>query len=203
MIGLSQSHTSRLELSSPNPRDATIRRVADALHVPFEELKPPPPPKKPWPAKGLRWLRIVMPLTVKLRSLHYLATPAAQQAIADAGQKVTDFLDLNAVGDWGEVCPTDAARNDQALLDGGRVVSQYTTHLDANSLLSPMPSTLSSANVTRRESSCPRNTRHNPHFSRWWGRSVANHYHPTEGLLLFVPTAGLLLSCWRGCRKGR
>ena len=76
-----------------------------------------------------------MPLTVKLRSLHYLATPAAQQAIADAGQKVTDFLDLNAVGDWGEVCPTDAARNDQALLDGGRVVSQYTTHLDAQILI--------------------------------------------------------------------
>ncbi len=58
MIGVTQSHTSRVELSA-NPHDATIQRVADALHVRFEELKPPPPPKlKPWPTRGLRYLRV-------------------------------------------------------------------------------------------------------------------------------------------------
>ena len=46
MIGLSQSHTSRLELSA-NPRDSTIRRVAEALAVPFEQLKPCAPSGDP------------------------------------------------------------------------------------------------------------------------------------------------------------
>ncbi len=133
MIGLSQSHTSRLE-HSPNPRDFTIRRVADALKIPFAELKPPPPkkpPTRPWPPHGLRWIRIVMLLTAPLRTTHYLSTPAAQQAIADAGQKTIDFLDRNAIGDWGEVDELAAALNDQALRDGGQIVSQYTTRLDA------------------------------------------------------------------------
>ena len=130
LLGLSQSHTSRLELS--NPRDATIQRVADALHVRFEELKPLPPPKlKPWPTRGLRYLRVLMPRNAELRSRRYLGTGPAMQAISDAGQKAAEFLHRNAVADWGDIDPIDAARNDVALKEGKRTIAAYTTRLDA------------------------------------------------------------------------
>lgn len=34
-------------------------------------------------------------------------------------------LARHAAGDWGECCPEDARRNDQALLDGSRIFSVY------------------------------------------------------------------------------
>jgi hypothetical protein len=56
-----------------------------------------------------------------------VATPAALEAIQDSGQTPAFFLDKHAAGDWGEVGKQDAALNDQALLDGERLLSAYRT----------------------------------------------------------------------------
>lgn len=55
------------------------------------------------------------------------ATPAALEAIAESGQTPTYFLDRHGHGDWGDVGEEDAAINDQALLDGERLLSAYRT----------------------------------------------------------------------------
>ncbi len=55
------------------------------------------------------------------------ATPAALDAIHDSGQSPAFFLDRHAAGDWGEVGTDDAALNDQALVNGDRLLSAYRT----------------------------------------------------------------------------
>src|SRR3954469_13998066 len=40
---------------------------------------------------------------------------------------VNEGLRRHASGDWGDLCPEDAALNDQALIHGGRLVSAYGT----------------------------------------------------------------------------
>lgn len=56
-----------------------------------------------------------------------VATPAALEAIEDAGQTPDFFLAKHAAGDWGEVDAGDAALNDQALVSGERLLSAYKT----------------------------------------------------------------------------
>jgi hypothetical protein len=56
-----------------------------------------------------------------------VATPGALEAIETAGQSPDFFLDKHAQGDWGEVCDGDKQLNDEALLDGGRLLSAYRT----------------------------------------------------------------------------
>jgi hypothetical protein len=56
-----------------------------------------------------------------------VATPAALQALEESGQDVSFFLEKHASSDWGDVCPDDQRANDQALRDGGRLVSLYMT----------------------------------------------------------------------------
>jgi hypothetical protein len=56
-----------------------------------------------------------------------LATPGALEALEASGQNVQFFLSRHVRGDWGEVCPGDAALNDQALVDGSRLLSAYRT----------------------------------------------------------------------------
>ena len=56
-----------------------------------------------------------------------LATPAALKAIEDAGQTPEFFLDRHVQGDWGEVCDEDKRANDEALVDGSRLLSAYRT----------------------------------------------------------------------------
>lgn len=56
-----------------------------------------------------------------------VATPGALEALADAGQTPTFFLNKHSSGDWGEVCDGDKRLNDEALVDGGRLLSAYRT----------------------------------------------------------------------------
>lgn len=55
------------------------------------------------------------------------ATPGALEALEDAGQAPAEFLRQHAAGDWGEVSAEDKVLNDQALLDGSRLLSAYRT----------------------------------------------------------------------------
>jgi hypothetical protein len=52
-------------------------------------------------------------------------TPAAMELIPDA--EIRRALDRHHGLDWGEVCPEDWKRNDDALEHGGRVLSVYKT----------------------------------------------------------------------------
>jgi hypothetical protein len=56
-----------------------------------------------------------------------VAPPGALEAIADAGQTPEFFLDRHASGDWGEICDEDKQLNDEALVNGGRLLSAYRT----------------------------------------------------------------------------
>jgi len=56
-----------------------------------------------------------------------VATPGALQALEESGQEPGFFLDRHIQGDWGEVCDEDKRLNDQALVDGSRLLSAYTT----------------------------------------------------------------------------
>lgn len=56
-----------------------------------------------------------------------VATPGALEALRESGQTPEFFLSKHVRGDWGEVCPDDARLNDQALVDGSRLLSAYRT----------------------------------------------------------------------------
>jgi hypothetical protein len=58
-----------------------------------------------------------------------VATPGALEALTQARQSPSAFLERHARGDWGEVCGEDAEANHNALLDEGRVLSAYCTAL--------------------------------------------------------------------------
>jgi hypothetical protein len=55
-----------------------------------------------------------------------LATPGATEAFEKNGQTPFEFLKRHVVGDWGEeLCQKDRMLNDQALIDGSRLLSAY------------------------------------------------------------------------------
>jgi hypothetical protein len=45
----------------------------------------------------------------------------------EAGQSPAFFLEKHVVGDWGEVDDEDKRANDQALVDGSRILSAFRT----------------------------------------------------------------------------
>jgi hypothetical protein len=56
-----------------------------------------------------------------------VATPGALAALRESGQSPQFFLSKHVRGDWGDVCASDAQLNDQALVDGSRLLSAYRT----------------------------------------------------------------------------
>lgn len=56
-----------------------------------------------------------------------VATQGAIHALAESQQDASFFIDKHVRGDWGEVDADDQRANDQALLDGGRLLSSYRT----------------------------------------------------------------------------
>jgi hypothetical protein len=56
-----------------------------------------------------------------------LATPGALEALEESSQTPQFFLTRHIRGDWGEVCDEDKGLNDQALIDGSRLLSAYKT----------------------------------------------------------------------------
>ena len=54
-----------------------------------------------------------------------LATPGALDTLQESGQNIQFFLARHVKGDWGEVCQEDGQLNDQALIDGSRLLSAY------------------------------------------------------------------------------
>lgn len=58
-----------------------------------------------------------------------VATPGALETMEAASQAPSDFLDRHVRGDWGDVCEEDQDANEQALIDGSRLLSSYKTSL--------------------------------------------------------------------------
>ncbi len=56
-----------------------------------------------------------------------VATPAALTALLQSGQSPQFFLERHLRGDWGELHEEDWKLNDQALAEGGRLLSTYRT----------------------------------------------------------------------------
>jgi hypothetical protein len=56
-----------------------------------------------------------------------LVTPEALHALEESGQGPMEFVRRHAQCDWGEVCDEDKQANDQALIDGSRLLSAYRT----------------------------------------------------------------------------
>jgi hypothetical protein len=56
-----------------------------------------------------------------------VATPGALEALEEAGQSPGFFLEMHAAGSWGEIPEEDKRANDEALVDGSRILSAYRT----------------------------------------------------------------------------
>jgi hypothetical protein len=65
--------------------------------------------------------------TLKFPLGQLVATPAAIEAMEEGGQTPDFFLKCHVQGDWGEVDAEDWQSNDQALVDGSRILSAYRT----------------------------------------------------------------------------
>ena len=65
--------------------------------------------------------------TPKFQMGSLTAAPGALEALQEAGQSPLEFLRRHAAGDWGDVSAEDKALNDQAILDGDRLLSAYRT----------------------------------------------------------------------------
>ncbi len=56
-----------------------------------------------------------------------VATPGAIEAMNESGQTADFFLDQHAAGNWGTIDAEDWQSNDQALVEGTRLLSAYST----------------------------------------------------------------------------
>jgi hypothetical protein len=58
-----------------------------------------------------------------------LITPGAIETLEMADQSAIEFLKHHVRGDWGDVCDEDRQANDEALIDGSRLLSAHHTSL--------------------------------------------------------------------------
>ena len=69
--------------------------------------------------------------TVQQRPLFILGqiylTPGAETALEDADLSPFDLIARHVHGDWGELPPEDIQANENALVQGLRLLSRYTT----------------------------------------------------------------------------
>ena len=54
-----------------------------------------------------------------------LVTPGALEALGRSHQNPLTFIARHSSGDWGIICDEDQELNDQAVVDGSRIVSAY------------------------------------------------------------------------------
>src|SRR5271166_2478007 len=66
-------------------------------------------------------------MNAKFHPGRLVATPGALEALAQSGQCPAFYVEKHLSGDWGEVDSEDRNLNDQALLDGSRLLSAYRT----------------------------------------------------------------------------
>ena len=72
---------------------------------------------------------MICPISGRFSLGQVLATPGAIGALHDAQQSSTEFLNRHLSGDWGGICAEDKQANNEALLNGERLLSAYRTKL--------------------------------------------------------------------------
>ena len=65
--------------------------------------------------------------TAKFALGQIVSTPSALEAMQESGQTPQFFLDRHVAGDWGQVDAEDWQLNDEAVKEGTRLLSAYTT----------------------------------------------------------------------------
>jgi hypothetical protein len=88
---------------------------------------PLPPSAEPQGVVRLRRREAVLIVQPKFSLGQVVATPEAMRVLEESGQSPGFFLDQHVQGSWGEVCDEDKRLNDQALVDGSRLLSAYKT----------------------------------------------------------------------------
>ena len=63
--------------------------------------------------------------SVKFDIGQVVSTPGALEALREAGQQTAEFLSRHLAGDWGDLDDEDRMLNDEALVDGSRILSSY------------------------------------------------------------------------------
>jgi hypothetical protein len=86
-----------------------------------------PPLATPLGAAKLRKHKSVLVVPPKFDLGQVVATPEALRVLEESGQSPGFFLDQHVQGSWGEVDAEDKRANDQALVDGSRLLSAYRT----------------------------------------------------------------------------
>jgi len=66
-------------------------------------------------------------MTMKFNLGRVLATPGALEVLRENDQNPREFLDRHLQGDWGDISKADAFLNEEALMDGSRIMSEYRT----------------------------------------------------------------------------
>jgi hypothetical protein len=56
-----------------------------------------------------------------------VATPGALEALEQSGESPSKFIGRHVRGDWGNLSDDDKRLNDDALIDGSRILSAYHT----------------------------------------------------------------------------
>jgi len=65
-------------------------------------------------------------LRPKFKLGQVVATPGALESLQKARQAPQTLLDRHIKGDWGDLSGDDKSLNDEALVDGSRIMSAYT-----------------------------------------------------------------------------
>jgi len=65
-------------------------------------------------------------LRPKFKLGQVVATPGALESLQKARQAPQALLDRHINGDWGDLSGDDKSLNDEALVDGSRIMSAYT-----------------------------------------------------------------------------
>jgi hypothetical protein len=68
-----------------------------------------------------------IPRLIKFKFGQLVITPAALEALRESGESPWVFLIRHVAGDWGDLDRHDRERNEQALKDGSRLLSVYST----------------------------------------------------------------------------
>jgi hypothetical protein len=68
-----------------------------------------------------------IPRIINFKFGQLVITPGALTALQDSGESPWVFLIRHVAGDWGDVDKHDKEQNDQALDNGSRLFSAYTT----------------------------------------------------------------------------
>ena len=66
-------------------------------------------------------------MTPKFQLGEIVATPTALETLQESGQDGSEFINRHVRGDYGHMPPEDVAAKEEAIRDGARVMSAYTT----------------------------------------------------------------------------